>query len=87
MHFPRNINKKLKIYQSIYQKYNDSIEDIAQQTQTSIIDLRTLITSPEKRKIYTDTMHLNETGAEVYGAYIADMIKPHVAQRLAQKSP
>ncbi len=80
------LGKKLSIYQSLYNKYNDVIQYVARKTQTPVIDLRELIRSPGKRNIYTDTMHLNEAGAEVYGAYIAAQIKPRVAQMLERKS-
>ncbi len=86
MHFPRNMDKKLQIYQHIYRTYNNVIEYVARQTATPMIDLRTLIQSPEKRKIYTDTMHLNPSGAEAYGAYIAERLRPFVAQILKRKS-
>jgi lysophospholipase L1-like esterase len=85
MHFPRNIRKHLKVYQTIYDKYVYSLKKVSAETQTPIIDLDELIKTPEERKIFTDTVHINRKGAERFGLHIANEIRQTVAEIIQRK--
>jgi len=86
MHFARGMNRKLEIYRAVYEKYEEALEEVSINTETQLIDLRTLIRNPRQRNIFTDTMHINVKGAEVYGNYIAETIKTKVEEVLMQKA-
>lgn len=78
MHFGYGMNKKLAVLQAIYSKYFAVLEEVSINTQTLIIDLREIIKTEEKRKIFTDSMHINEEGSEQFGNFITEFIKPKV---------
>lgn len=84
MHFPRNIKKKLAIYKAVYTKYMAALEEVSINNRAPIIDLREIIQSEEQRKIFQDTMHINIDGAEKFGNYIAEFIKPKVEEILTR---
>src|SRR4030095_296267 len=85
MHFPRNMGKQLAVYKAVYEKYLDALKKVAEETQTPIIYLDKLIETPKQRKIFTDSMHINQEGADRFGKYIADQIKDKVAEAIAAK--
>ena len=87
MHFPRNLNKHLKAYQTVHQKYSQSLEQVAESTRASILDLSHLIETPEQRTIFTDTMHMNDKGAERIGQYLAEVLSDKVASIGAERTP
>ena len=86
MHFPRNMNKKLALYKAVYDKYAASLANVARRTDTPVINLGPLIRTPEQRLIFTDTMHINPEGAELYGAFLAAELRPAVAAIAAERS-
>ena len=86
MHFPRGMKKKLAIYKSVYVKYTESLERVAGITRTPLIDLRELIRGAEERRIFTDTVHIDTEGAERFGNYMADAIRPGVREIRARKA-
>lgn len=85
MHFSRGLDKKLSRSKAVYDKYEAALELAAEEANTPTIDLRTLIDTVEKRAIFTDTMHINVEGSEIYGEYIAEEIREKVAELLATK--
>jgi lysophospholipase L1-like esterase len=85
MHFPRNTGRKLAIYQRIYEKYVASLEKVATELNVTMIDLSPLVADPADREIFTDTMHVNEQGAERYARHIADALDPQVKSALQYK--
>jgi len=86
MHFARGMKNKLEIYRAVYEKYEEALEEVSISTETELIDLRTLIRNPGQRNIYTDTMHINTKGSEVYGNYFAETIKMDVQEILIEKA-
>jgi lysophospholipase L1-like esterase len=80
LHFPRGMNKKLGIYQRVYTKYVEIIEQVGASTHTPLIDLRELVRTPDERRIFTDTMHTGAEGAERYGTFMARIIRPKVEE-------
>jgi lysophospholipase L1-like esterase len=86
MHFPRNLGKKLEVYRAVYDKYVKSVYQVADDTSTPVLDLSEIIKTPDQRKIFTDTMHLNEEGAQAFGVFIARHLRANVEGRLATKS-
>jgi len=79
MHFPRGMGRKLALYRAVYDRYRLSLEEVARATGTPIIDLSEVIRDPAiRRDIFTDTMHINEAGAELYGRVLADYLAPIV---------
>lgn len=77
MHYPRNTGRKLAIYHSIYEQYAESLASVARATDTPIIDLNSLVRTPEERKeIFTDTMHITELGAERYASVMVEYVAP-----------
>ncbi|MAE18845.1 hypothetical protein CMK12_07945 [Candidatus Poribacteria bacterium] len=74
LHFPRGMNKKLLLFSGVLNKYKEALNVVSNQTKTPIIDLDQLITSPEQRIIFTDTMHINKRGAEQYANLISNRI-------------
>ncbi len=85
MHFPLNINRKYEIYKAVYDKYQDALEKVAINTEIPIIDLRTLIGKPDKRYIFGDTMNINEEGADLFGTFMANSLRPDVGEILSRK--
>lgn len=79
MHFPRGMGKKLEIYKAVYQKYCEALDRVAKKTGVSVIDLRKLIRTEKRRKIFRDTMHITVKGAERFGVYIAEKMKEDIA--------
>ena len=86
MHFPRNTKKQLKVYQAIYHNYLEHLEKVSAAMQAPIIYLDELIKTPEQRKFFTDTMHINTEGAERFGRHIANQIRPEIAKLIDLKS-
>jgi lysophospholipase L1-like esterase len=86
MHFPRNMKKKLAVYKAVYDKYLYTLQRVAAETKTQMIYLDQLIKKPELRRIFTDTMHIDHEGAQVFGKYIANEIKSKIAELIAAKS-
>ena len=85
MQFARGMKRKLEIYKAVYKKYEEALEEVAINTETQIIDLRELIRNPNQRDIFTDVMHINVKGSELYGDYIAEKIKTKVGEILTLK--
>ena len=85
MHYPRGMNRKYEIYKAVYDKYQDALEKVAINTEIPIIDLRTLIDKPDKRYIFSDTMHINEEGADLFGTCMANTLRPDVGEILNRK--
>ena len=86
IHFPRNMGKKLELYRAVYDKYVQSLEKIAQDTQTPVIDLKGLIRTPADREIFRDTMHTNENGSQVIGEFLARRLRPDVGGLITTNS-
>ena len=86
MHFPRNMRKHLASYKAVYEKYLHALRQVSAETKTPIIHLDELIRTPAQREIFTDTMHINQEGADRFGKYIADRIRNKVAEIIATKS-
>ena len=78
LQFPRGMNKKLSRYSAILDKYKEALNKVSNQTNTPIIDLDQLASSPEQRDIFTDTMHINNKGAEQY----ARLISGHILEQI-----
>ena len=85
MHFPRNMKKKFAVYKGVYDKYLSALKKVAADTRTQIIYLDQLIKTPEQRRIFTDTMHIDAEGADAFGRYIGHEIKSKVRELLATK--
>ena len=86
MHFARGMKRKLAIYESVYSKHQKELENVAQTTQTLIIDIQELIQDVKTRDaVFTDMMHITEQGAELYGNKIAESIRGRVSQILKIK--
>jgi len=86
MHFARGMKRKLEIYRAVYEKYEEALDEVSRSTETQLIDLKSLIRNPSQRDIFTDTMHINVKGSEVYGNYIAEIIKMKTEELLVQKA-
>lgn len=82
IHFPRNMKKKLAIYRAVYSKYMAALEEVSLDNRIPIIDLREIIQTEAQRGIFQDTMHISIKGAEQFGDYIAEFIKPKVEEIL-----
>jgi lysophospholipase L1-like esterase len=87
MHFPRGLHRKLAVYQGIYHQYSATLEGVAHSTDTPVIDMTDLVGDPATRRdIFTDTMHINEEGAERYGRIIADRLAPVVDSLVRERA-
>ena len=75
-----------EVFKAVYNKYHSALENVSISTEIPIIDLRKLIKSPEQRNIFSDTMHFNVAGAELFGDYIANSLKAHVEEILTRKA-
>lgn len=82
IHFPRGMKRKLSLYKAVYASYMRALEEVAVNNDAPLVDLREIIRTEEQRRIFQDTMHINVDGAEVFGSYIAEFIKPEVGEIL-----
>ena len=85
MHFPRGMNKKYEIYKSVYLKYLESMNEVARDTITEVIDINKILERND-RFFFTDSMHINKQGAKLYGYYIADKLKGSIGILLDSKN-
>ena len=85
MYYGVGMKNKLAIYKAVYNKYHKTLEEVAKTTGTPIIDLRGLIKTPEQREVFTDTMHFNVAGAELFGNYMANVLKADLNKLLIRK--
>ena len=76
--YPRGLGRKYSLYKSLFDKYIIAFDSIVKLTDSKVIDLPSLIESPEKRHIFTDDCHINLEGAEVFGNFIARSISKDV---------
>ena len=75
MYYGPGMKNKLAIYQSIYGRYQEVLLEVARHTGTPTIDLRKLIKSSDRRRVFTDTMHFDAAGAELFGREMADAVR------------
>ncbi|MFA5196677.1 MAG: GDSL-type esterase/lipase family protein [Bacteroidales bacterium] len=85
MYYGVGMNNKFALYKAVYNKYHKVLEEVAASTNTPTIDLREIIKSPEQREIFTDTMHFNMAGSEVFGNYIANYLKADLNKMIVRK--
>ena len=78
MHFPRNTGKSLEKYKILKGSYDKALSKISTDTNVPIIDIESLFESPERREVFTDSMHFNKNGAEVIGSFVSDQILPQI---------
>lgn len=74
MHFPRGMGKRLCKYLALKGAYLKAIDTVASQTDTAVIDIASFFTDPKSRRVFTDSMHFNEQGAEMIGSIVAEAI-------------
>lgn len=84
MHFPRNLGKKLSLYQGIYEKYQLALHNVASSTDTPIVDLTERVRDEDRLKIFTDTMHITPYGAALYAESIADELDNQISLLVAK---
>ena len=78
MHFPRNIGKSLPKYRLLKASYDRALQTVSENTRTPIIDIESLFSTPEQRKVFHDSMHFNRNGSEQIGRRVCDEIWQHV---------
>ena len=85
MRFPRGMGRKYELYKACYMKYQQALDSVVKINNVKMIDLRTLIRTPSDRTIFTDEVHINENGSEVFGSYISESISNEISLILNQK--
>ena len=79
MRFPNGMGRKYDLYKACYEKYQEALDSVVKTNNIKMIDLRNLIKTPNDRTIFTDEVHINETGSEVFGSYISESISDEIS--------
>jgi lysophospholipase L1-like esterase len=85
MRFPRGMGRKYELYKACYMKYQQALDSVVKTNNVKMIDLSKLIKTPSDRTIFTDDVHINENGSEVFGSYISESISNEISLILNQK--
>tara|TARA_B100000900_G_C20584632_1_gene718995 strand:+ start:1340 stop:2407 length:1068 start_codon:yes stop_codon:yes gene_type:complete len=85
MRFPNGMGRKYDLYKACYLKYQEALDSVVKTNNLKMIDLRNLIKNPTDRSIFTDEVHINKNGSEVFGSYISESISDEISLILNQK--
>lgn len=78
MHFPRGMGRRLAKYLVLIETYRTALKKVARKTGATIIDIESLFSTAESRKVFNDSVHFNAEGAEMVAARVAETVLPHI---------
>jgi len=78
MHFPRGMGRRLQKYLLLIHAYDSALLKVAAETGTPILDIASLFDDPEKRRVFTDSLHFTAEGSAVIARYIAETLKTDI---------
>ncbi len=71
IHFPRGMGKRLAKYLALKKSYEAALLKVAKETNTPIIDIESYFSNPEKRRVFTDSMHFTQEGSDLVAAVVS----------------
>ena len=80
-HYPTGMDKNMRKLDRLVGIYNEVVAKVAAEEQVEVIDLHALFDSPEARRSFTDSCHVDRDGA----ARIARAVRDRVLQREARR--
>jgi lysophospholipase L1-like esterase len=82
MHFPVWMDRRLHLFLISIDAHQAAIQRVAKEADVPIIDIKSLFRDVEDRRVFTDSTHYNEHGAEIIAARVAEVIEPYLEQRM-----
>lgn len=73
-HFPVGMDKNLRKLTRLVRRYNEVVRKVAHEEQVGLIDLEMAFDSVEGRKMFNDTCHVNDAGAERIARAVMEVI-------------
>jgi lysophospholipase L1-like esterase len=74
MHFPVGMGKNVSKLHYLVEKYSKVVNEVAKKYGLEVIDLFSVFNTPENRKTFTDSCHMNEDGAKIIAGVVSEAI-------------